>query len=106
MKTREKIYKELFASQRVELSIINNLEKEYSKITKATNLINSEGKKLDREIFNFRDVWNVDATKLISLIGDYKKMAKELGINTDDKFEKALNDLSEAKNTFSYLVGR
>jgi hypothetical protein len=33
-------------------------------------------------------------------------MAKELGVDVDAKFQKALNDLSEAKNTFKSLVGR
>ena len=55
-------------------------------------------------MFNFRDMYNVDATRLINLIANYKKMSKELGVDYDEKYDKILNDLSEAKSTYRDLI--
>ena len=93
-------------SEKVELALIDDLEKEYTKIVNSTKQIVSEGTRIGKEIFNFRDVYAVDGGKFIDLKFKYMTMAKDLGVNIDPKFDKALNDLSEAKNTFKNLVGR
>lgn len=100
------LFKTELNSQRVELGLIQDLEKEYSKIVNSTKEIVSEGTRIGKEIFNFRDTYAVDANKFIALQSKYISMTKELGVDVDAKFQKALNDLSEAKNTFKYLVGR
>ena len=93
-------------SEKVELGLIQDLEKEYSRIVNSTKEIVSEGTRIGKEIFNFRDTYAVDANKFIDLQSKYISMTKELGVDVDTKFQKALNDLSEAKNTFKSLVGR
>lgn len=102
----DKVNQVNLASQKVELGVIQDLEKEYTKIVNSTKAIISEGTRIDKEIFNYRDTYAVDAVKFIDLKANYTKMAKELGVDVDGKFDKALNDLSEAKNTFKGLIGR
>lgn len=111
MQTEKLVFNKLFkkeelATQKIELALIDDLEKEYAKIVNSTKQIVSEGTRIGKEIFNFRDIYSVDAGKFIDLKSKYIIIAKDLGVNIDPKFEKALNDLSEAKNTFKSLVGR
>jgi hypothetical protein len=101
-----KLFKTELATERVELGLIQDLEKEYSKIVNSTKEIVSEGTRIGKEIFNFRDTYAVDAGKFIDLQSKYINMAKDLGVDVDPKFKKALDDLSEAKTTFKSLVGR
>lgn len=91
-------------SQRVELGLIQDLNKEADRISLKTKEIASEGQRIGKELFNFRDTYNVDAAKLINLIADYKKMSNELGVDIDAKYDKILNDLSEAKSTYRSLI--
>jgi len=93
------------AEVKVDLALIQDLEKEYTKIFQATQQIKSEATRLSKELFAFRDVYNVDASKLINLISEYKKAAASLGVDVDGKFDKAFNDLSDVKNTYRYLIG-
>jgi len=112
MNTRKTVYNKLFkeetqlAKHEVELGLIQDLEKEFAKIIQATKAIKDEGSRLDKEIFAFRDVYGVDASKYINLKEDYKKAAANLGVNVDAKFDKAFNDLDSVKKIYAYLVGR
>lgn len=91
-------------SHKVELGLIQDLKKEADRVALKTKEIASEGQRIGKELFNFRDTYNVDASKLINLISDYKKMSKELGIDIDAKYDKILNDLSEVKSTYRNLI--
>lgn len=91
---------------KVDLALIQDLEKEYAKIVQSTKTIKDEGTRLGKEIFAFRDVYNVDASKYINLKAEYQKAAANLGVEVDQKFDKAFNDLDNVKKTYSYLVGR
>ena len=111
MQTEKLVFNKLFkkeelASEKIQLALIDDLEKEYAKIVNSTKQIVSEGTRIGKEIFNFRDIYAVDGGKFIDLKFKYMTMAKDLGVNIDPKFDKALNDLSEAKNNFKSLVGR
>jgi hypothetical protein len=99
-----KLFKTELESHKVELGLIQDLNKEADRVALKTKDIASEGQRIGRELFNFRDTYNVDAAKLINLIADYKKMSKELGIDIDVKYDKILNDLSEAKSTYRDLI--
>jgi hypothetical protein len=99
-----KLFKTELESHKVELGLIQDLNKESDRVALKTKEIASEGQRIGRELFNFRDTYNVDAAKLINLIADYKKMSKELGIDIDAKYDKILNDLSEAKSTYRDLI--
>jgi hypothetical protein len=99
-----KLFKVELESHKVELGLIQDLNKEADRVALKTKDIASEGQRIGRELFNFRDTYNVDAAKLINLIADYKKMSKELGIDIDGKYDKILNDLSEAKSTYRSLI--
>ena len=91
-------------SHKIELGLIQDLNKEADKIALKTKEIKTEGQRISKEMFNFRDMYNVDATRLINLIANYKKMSKELGVDYDEKYDKILNDLSEAKSTYRDLI--
>jgi hypothetical protein len=99
-----KLFKTELESHKIELGLIQDLNKEADRVALKTKDIASEGQRIGRELFNFRDTYNVDAAKLINLIADYKKMSKELGIDIDGKYDKILNDLSEAKSTYRSLI--
>jgi hypothetical protein len=109
MTTEKLVLSKLFTkteldTHKVELGLIQDLNKEADRVALKTKDIASEGQRIGRELFNFRDTYNVDAAKLINLIADYKKMAKELGIDIDGKYDKILNGLSEAKSTYRDLI--
>ena len=111
MNTLKTIYDKLgdkteLAKHEVELALIQDLEKEFVKITQATKSIKDEGTRIGKEMFAFRDVYGVDASKFINLKEDYKKAAANLGVDVDSKFQKAFDDLNEVKKTYAYLVGR
>ena len=98
MSTKKTISKMLFSKERVELALINDLEKEYKKIHQAKDEITKEGKRIDKLIFEFRDVLNNYKTaNYIKLYFNYEKAAKELGVEIDSKFKKALDDYQEEK---------
>jgi hypothetical protein len=99
-----KLFKVELESHKIELVLIQDLNKEADRVALKTKDIASEGQRIGKELFNFRDTYNVDAAKLINLIADYKKMSKELGIDIDGKYDKILNDLSEAKSTYRDLI--
>jgi hypothetical protein len=99
-----KLFKVELESHKIELGLIQDLNKEADRVALKTKDIASEGQRIGKELFNFRDTYNVDAAKLINLIADYKKMSKELGIDIDGKYDKILNDLSEAKSTYRDLI--
>jgi hypothetical protein len=111
MSTLNKIFNKItdkteLAKHEVELGLIQDLEKEFVKITQATKSIKNEGTRIGKEMFAFRDVYGVDASKFINLKEDYKKAAANLGVDVDSKFQKAYDDLNEVKKTYAYLVGR
>lgn len=111
MSTLNKIFNKItdkteLAKHEVELGLIQDLEKEFVKITQATKSIKDEGTRIGKEMFAFRDVYGVDASKFINLKEDYKKAAANLGVDVDSKFQKAFDDLNEVKKTYAYLVGR
>ena len=106
MSTKKTISKMLFSTEKVELSLINNLEKEYKKIQQAKDEINKEGKRIDKLIFQLRDVLNNYKTaNYINLYFSYEKAAKELGVEIDPKFKKALDDYQaeRRKQTDTYF---
>jgi predicted nucleic acid-binding Zn-ribbon protein len=111
MSTLNDIFKKIedkteLSSHKVELGLIQDLEKEFTKIIQSTKSIKDEGTRLGKEIFAFRDVYGVDASRFINLKEDYKKAAKDLGVDVDVKFDKAFEDLNDIKKTYAYLVGR
>lgn len=104
MKTVEEI--KLAFETNVQFALIDDLNKEYQKISSQRKTMLETAKRLDKELFSFRDLYNIDSVKFIKLIDDYTKMAKELGINLDGKYQKEFDDLINDKKTYSYLVNR
>ena len=92
------INKQQLSTEKVELALIDDLEKEYKKIQQAKDEITKEGKRIDKLIFQFRDVLNNFKTvSYIKLLSNYKNAAKELGVEIDNKFQKALDDYQDEK---------
>lgn len=86
-------------SEKVELALIDDLEKQYKKINIAKDEITKEASRIDKEIFNFRDTLNnFKTTQYIILIGEYEKAAKTLGIKIDNKYLKSLNEYQDEKS--------
>ena len=91
--------KQLFSTEKVELGIIDDLKKEFSKINKAKEEITKEANRIDKAIFEFRDVLNNYKTiKYISLLDKYSKASKELGVSVDTKYQKAFDEYLQEKN--------
>ena len=92
--SKKTISKMLFSNQeRVELALIDDLEREFKKISNSKEEITKEANKIDKLIFSFRDVLgNYDTKTYIKLLGDYQKAAKDLGVNIDSKYQKAFDD--------------
>jgi len=87
------------AKERVELGIIDDLKKEFSKINKAKEEIQKEANIIDKAMFGFRDILNnYQTTKYISLLDKYRKAAKELGVSVDTKYQKAFDEYLQEKN--------
>ena len=92
------INKEELSAQKVELALIDDLEREFKKISNSKEEITKEANKIGKLIFSFRDVLNNYNTKTyIKLLGDYQKAAKDLGINIDNKYQKAFDDYLDEK---------
>ena len=90
--------KQLFSTEKVELGIIDDLKKEFSKINKAKEEIRKEANRIDKELFEFRDVlYAYKATKYILLLGKYTKASKELGVSVDTKYQKAFDEYIDEK---------
>jgi len=86
------------ASEKVELGLIDDLNKETSKIEKAKKEITNEANKISKLIFDFRDVVNNYKTaKYINLLDKYTKAAKDLGLKIDNKYQQALDQYQEEK---------
>lgn len=104
-RTLKKIYNKLsqedkteLKSEKVELALIDDLEKQYKKINIAKDEITKEASRIGKEIFNFRDTLNnFKTTQYIISIGDYEKAAKALGIKIDNKYQKSLNEYQDEK---------
>ena len=93
-----KINKEELSAQKVELALIDDLEREFKKISNSKEEITKEANKIGKLIFSFRDVLNNYNTKTyIKLLGDYQKAAKDLGINIDNKYQKVFDDYLDEK---------
>ena len=108
----DKVYSKLpnkkhnFKKQRVDLSLINDLEKDLIKMNNSKDKILDEGKRISEEIFNYRDViTEFNTTDFILLIGDYRSAANELGIEMDSKFEDALEEYREVKRFWADHYG-
>lgn len=105
MNLREQIEKEItdkvmtkLASEKVELGLIDDLNKEVSKINKAKKEITNEANKIGKLIFSFRDVLNnYNTIKYIDLIGKYTKAAKDLGLKIDNKYQQELDEYQAEK---------
>ena len=92
---------------KVELALIDNIEKEYRKIQAATDEIRKEEQRLGKLIFEFRDVFNnYSAPKFIGMISEAQKAAKDLGIDIDSKYQKAFDDYISAKKQAERFVRR
>lgn len=80
-------------TQKIELALIDDLDKEFKKINSAKDELTKEGNRIGKLIFGFRDVLNnYKTTTFINLLSDYEKAAKDLGINVDTKYQKAFDD--------------
>jgi radical SAM superfamily enzyme YgiQ (UPF0313 family) len=83
---------------KVELALVDDLEREFKKISNSKEEITKEANKIGKLIFSFRDVLNNYNTKTyIKLLGDYQKAAKDLGVNIDNKYQKAFDDYLDEK---------
>lgn len=97
----DKVYSKLpkkhnFRKHKVDLSLIDDLEKDLIKMNNSKDKIFDEGKRISEEIFNYRDVLNeFNTTDFVLLINDYIDAANELGIEMDSKFEDALEEYRE-----------
>jgi len=102
---KEQIIKEItekvmvkLEAHKVELGLIDDLNKEVSKINKAKNEITNEANKISKLIFSFRDVLNnYNTVKYIDLLGKYTKAAKDLGIQIDNKYQQELDQYQDEK---------
>jgi len=91
--------KEELASQKVELALIDDLDKQFKKINSSKDELTKEGNRIGKLIFGFRDVLNNYKTIIfINLLSDYEKAAKDLGIKIDTKYQKAFDDYLSEKN--------
>lgn len=100
------INKEELSAQKVELALIDDLEREFKKISNSKEEITKEANKIGKLIFSFRDVLNNYNTKTyIKLLGDYQKAAKDLGINIDNKYQKAFDDYLDEKRKQRNRIG-
>ena len=91
----EKIVK----GEKVELALVDDLEKQYKKINNAKDEITKEANRIGKEIFSFRDTLNnFKTTSYITLLGKYENASKDLGVKIDNKYSKALNEYQDEKN--------
>jgi len=99
MKSRlEKVYGKL-PNQKVELSLIQDLDSEFDKIINATETLLDVQKELSTLIFNFRDDINAySASSYIEIIGDYRNSMIELGLEPDTKYQDAIDNWLEVKD--------
>ena len=96
---------ELSEEVKVELALVNDIEKEFKKMQSATELIEREGKRIGKEIFDFRDTYNsYKATTFITLLQKYKSAAQDLGVDIDSKYDKAIEDYQQTRKTFQGLI--
>lgn len=97
--------------EKVELSLASDMEKEFKKIQSATELIAREGKQTSKEQFDltsrFIDIYNsYNATAYIVLLQKYTTAAKDLGVDIDSKYDKAIEDYQQTKKTFNSVAQR
>ena len=93
------------SEEKVELALVNDIEKEFKKMQSASELIEREGKRIGKEIFNFRDTYNsYKATTFITLLQKYKSAAQDLGVDIDSKYDKAIEDYQQTRKTFQGLI--
>ena len=86
-------------SEKVELALVDDLEKQYKKINNAKDEITKEANRIGKEIFGFRDTLNnFKTTQYITLLGKYENAAKDLGVKIDNKYSKALNEYQDEKS--------
>ena len=91
----EKIVK----GEKVELALVDDLEKQYKKINNAKDEITKEANRIGKEIFGFRDILNnFKTTSYITLLGKYENAAKDLGVKIDNKYQKAFDEYINEKN--------
>lgn len=99
MDYKQKEILQKFSTQKVDLGVIDDLKKEFNKINKAKSEIEREANIIDKSIFEFRDVLNnYETTKYIKLLSNYQKLAKELGVSVDTKYQKAFDEYLQEKN--------
>lgn len=91
----EKIVK----GEKVELALVDDLEKQYKKINNAKDEITKEANRIGKEIFGFRDTLNnFKTTSYITLLNKYENASKDLGVKIDNKYSKALNEYQDEKS--------
>jgi hypothetical protein len=110
MRTQRRVFEKLseienkveLASEKIELALVDDLEKNLNKINKSKNKIFDEGKRISKEIFNYRDVLGeFKTTDYIKLLGDYQRAVKDLGVKEDKKYQKAFDDFIDVKSKWS-----
>jgi len=90
--------KELLSVQKVDLNLIGDLKKQFTKINQAKDEINKEANRIDKEIFNFRDTLNnFNTTNYIKLLSEYRNAAEELGVKIDSQYQEALDNYQKEK---------
>jgi len=90
------------ATQKVELGIIDDLKKNLNKMNKSKDKIFNEGKRISKEIFNYRDVLGEFKTvDYIKLLGDYQRAVKDLGVEEDKKYRRAFDEFIDVKSKWS-----
>jgi len=94
--------KKRFNKQKVELSLIDDLESLLSEMQNAKDEIQDKGSEISSTIFNFRDVLNnFDTTEYLQLIFKYQEASNNLGIDIDSKYEDALEEYREVKSKWA-----
>jgi signal transduction histidine kinase len=105
MTIQERIYAQLsknsktrFNKQKVELSLIDDLESLVSEMQNAKDEIQEKGSEISSIIFYFRDVLaNFNTTEYLQLMQKYREASNNLGIDIDSKYQDALEEYYEVQ---------
>lgn len=89
---------------KVDLALIQDLEKEYSFISKGLDKMVSDREKILQEIKKYRES-SVDYENFVKLKQQYETMAKELGVDMDEKYAKLMVRLKEVFIDYQNLLG-
>ena len=92
------------AKHKVELGLIQNLEKEYIFVSKGLDKMELDRDKILQEIKKYRES-SVDYENFVKLKEQYQTMGKELGVDIDEKYAKLMVRLKEVFIDYRNLLG-